>query len=59
MVNINQPIKPCIIAKYLGNPFIGISPKPKVVKVFIDSINAFKALINKSYNKPKSNKKPI
>lgn len=46
MVNINQPINPCITAKYLGIPFIGISPKPKVVKVLTDKVNAFKNLIN-------------
>ena len=48
MVNINQPINPCIIAKYLGIPFIGISPKPRVVNVFIDRVNAFRNLIEMS-----------
>ena len=49
IVNKNQPIKPCIIAKYLGNPLIGISPKPSVVKVLMDNIKAFNILIKMSY----------
>ena len=39
------------MAKYRGNPLIGISPKPKVVKVLIESIIAFKIFIKKSYAK--------
>ena len=48
IVSINQPINPWMMAKYRGNPLIGISPNPKVVNVLIESIKAFRILMNKS-----------
>ena len=48
IVNINQPIRPLIIAKQRGIPFIGISPNPKVVKVFKESIRPFSIFTNTS-----------
>ena len=38
------------MARYLGKPLIGISPKPKVVNVFIESIKALSILMIISYN---------
>jgi hypothetical protein len=42
--------------KYLGNPSVGISPKPNVVNVFKESVKAFINL--KRISKKKQNKNP-
>lgn len=36
------------MAKYRGNPFMGISPKLKFVNVFIDNFSAFSILVKTS-----------
>jgi len=48
IVSMNHPIKPWMMARYLGYPLIGISPNPSVVKVLLDNIRAFKILIIRS-----------